>query len=216
MIFDAQGADELFLVDIKASREQRTFPIDVVQKIIKKCRLPIAVGGGVRSTSDALKLFEAGADKIVLNSAIFTTPNLVTEVANKIGSQAVNVSIDVKLEDDKYLVYVDCGTRSTSLTLAEAIRRVQDLGAGEITLTSIDREGSLKGFDIELYQQATRLTQVPLIASGGCGRYQDLIDLAQVNGVDGFGIGKMLCLRDYDIVRIKAYIKGKSIKTREA
>jgi cyclase len=216
MVYDAQGADELMILDIAAQAEGRRFPSHVIQQINKKCRLPVAVGGGISSVKDAMELFSAGADKIVLNTAAFRTPQLVREIANLMGNQAVNIAIDVREENGRYRIYTEAGTKPQDIDLEDALKTFQDLGAGEFTLTNIDREGTLRGFDLGLYQKVAKVVTVPLIASGGCGRYQDVIDLAANPCVDGFGIGKMLCLRDYDVVRIKAFVRGKNIPTRDA
>lgn len=216
MIFDAQGADEIYLVDISASIDQRTIPSELIRQINKKCRLPIAAGGGIKNVSDALSLFEAGADKVVVNTNFFSNPKMIKGIADTVGSQAVNISIDVKKDTKGYQIYTHSGANLTGMSLKEAIDCAQFYGAGEITLTSIDREGSLRGFDIELYQTVEDSIRLPLIASGGCGRYKDIVDLFENTKVDACGIGKMLSLRDYDVVRIKSYIKGKHVVTRDA
>lgn len=217
MIYDAQGADEIFIVDIRASAEGRTIDPELINKIIKKCRLPISAGGGIKSVEDARKLFLNGADKVVVNSYALQNPLLINELSQEFGSQSVVVSIDVKIEpDSSYSVYAFSGKYRTDLNLFDYLRMVIDYGAGEIIITSIDREGTLSGFDLDLYFKVRKIVTTPLIASGGAGCYDHIVDLFELTDCDACGIGKMLFLRDYDIVRIKSYLKGRKISVREA
>lgn len=214
MIYDAQGADEIVLVDITASLENRLIDTNIITNIIKECRLPLAVGGGIKNIEDARKVFNAGADKIIVNTHI--SLGLIKKLANEFGSQSVMVSIDVSNEVYKNDIFVKSGTLVIDVDLIDYIENVIFYGAGEILLTSIDKEGTLSGFDIELYKQIRDICTVPLIASGGAGCYDHIVKLFKETDVDACGIGRMLCLRDYDIVRIKAYLKGKGVDVRDA
>lgn len=217
MIYDAQGADEIIIVDIEASREKRLINTGIVHDMISKCRLPIGAGGGIRTLDDARECFGAGADKIVLNTAAVLNPALVTDLSNEFGAQSVVVSIDVKRNGNGgYDIYIESGTRKTDLDLMDYIANVIALGAGEIIVTSIDKEGTLSGFDYELYRLMENISNVPLIASGGAGSYDDLVNLFKKTGCDACAVGKMLFLRDYDIVKFKSYLKGRKVPVREA
>ena len=217
MIYDAQGAEEIAIVDIEASSQNRLIDINVINSMIKKCRLPIAAGGGIKNLEDARKLFLAGADKIIVNTHAVLNPNLIRTLANDFGSQSVVVSIDVKKnENGEFDVYIFSGTKKVDKTPDNVINDSIQYGAGEILLTSIDREGTLAGFDVKLYKNVSNNISVPLIASGGAGCYDDLVELFQKSDVDACAIGKMLFLRDYDIVRIKAYLTGKKVFIRDA
>ncbi len=215
MIYDAQGADEIVIVDTEASSENRTIDPALITGMITKCRLPIAAGGGIRSVEDAAKLFGAGADKIVLNTAAIENPAFVRELADNFGSQSVVVSIDVKKEDEGYAIYTESGKRRITESLPEMIEKLQDQGAGEFIITNMDREGTLDGMDMELFQSIRDKVTVPLIASGGVFSYDNMVELFKSADPDGVAVGKMLFLRDYDIVRIKSYLKGRKIKIRE-
>ncbi len=215
MVFDAQGADEIQLTNIDGPQGKK-IPLDLIKKINTLCRVPIAVGGGITSVEEAMNLFNAGADKIIINTAAFKSPDLIKKSAEALGNQAICVAIDVRFENNQYYIYTHSGTKREDIPLKEALIKFQDLGAGEILLTSIDHEGTLKGYDLDLYRKFGPLVQVPFLVNGGCGRYQDIIDLDRMNLADGYVIGKMLCLRDYDVVRIKAYLTGKQVVTREA
>jgi cyclase len=217
MIYDAQGADEIIIVDIDATKEGRHIPTDVIEAMITKCRLPIAAGGGIRSIQDAVRCFNAGADKIVVNSAGIGNPSFVRELANEFGAQSVVVSIDVKKSPSgTYDIFSHSGTRKQGIPLKEYIDQVIGNGAGELVITSIDREGTLTGFDDTLYSSLRKDVSVSLIASGGAGCYDDIVRMFRESDCDACALGKMLCLRDYDIVRIKSYLTGRHVMTRDA
>jgi imidazole glycerol-phosphate synthase subunit HisF len=217
MIYDAQGSEEIVVVDIEASAENRLIDTSLIAMIVKKCRLPIAAGGGIRNISDARKCFDAGADKIIVNSHVVNNPDLAKELAAEFGSQSVVVSIDVKKNTKGgHDVFTFSGTEKTNISIEYVIEKVIENCAGELLVTSIDNEGTMSGFDYGLYKKISDLVPVPLIASGGSGCYDHIVRLFNETGVDACGLGKMLFLRDYDIVRIKAYLKGKGIFVRDA
>lgn len=215
MIYDAQGADELVVVDIDATREGRCIRPEIVEGMITRCRLPIAAGGGIRSVDDARVCFHAGADKLVVNSAAVARPALVRELADEFGSQSVLVSLDVRPYGGSWRVYTECGSVHAGDILEVAAEMVA-YGAGEVMLTAIDREGSLRGYDTGLYQAVRAVVPVPLIASGGPGSYDHIVELLDSTDCDAAGIGKMLFLRDYDMVRIKSYLHGRHVPVRDA
>ena len=217
MIYDAQGADEIILVDINASAEHCIIDTRLIERLIEKCRLPITIGGGIRSVEDAVKCFAAGADKIVINTHASDTPGLVEELSDEFGSQSVVVSIDVKKKGNgEYSIHVLSGKKPVSESLDTYLDRVVGYGAGEILITSINHEGTLTGFDLPLYQHLHENLPVSLIGSGGAGRYDDIVSLFRETRCDACTLGKMLFLRDYDIVRIKAYLTEKGIPIRDA
>lgn len=218
MIFDAQGAEEIVIVDIEATGEGRTISPELIREIILKCRLPIAAGGGISSVSDAEQLFRSGADKIVVNTAAMENGKLVQQLANQFGSQSVLVSLDVMFlpGDNDWEVVVNSGRKRTGIMIREALKKVIESGAGEILLTSIDREGTLEGFDFALFGHVRDSIPVPFIVGGGAGSYDHIVELFKSFDADACGLGKMLALRDYDIVRIKSYIHGRGIPVREA
>lgn len=217
MIYDAQGADEIILVDINASSEHRIIDTRIIEQLIEKCRLPITIGGGIRSVNDAVKCFEAGADKIVINTHVADSPELVEDLADEFGSQSVVVSIDVKKRGDTdYSIHVFSGSKPINQPLDLYLSKVIESGAGEILITSIEREGTLNGFDISLYKHLDESLPISLIGSGGAGCYDDIVQLFSETNCDACTLGKMLFLRDYDIVRIKSYLIEKGISIRDA
>jgi cyclase len=217
MIYDAQGADEIIIVDIDASKEGRIIDTNIIDQILKQCRLPIGVGGGISTIGDARRCFSAGADKIIVNTQAVLNPAFVSELAAEFGSQSIVVSLDVRRNDsDNYDLYIYSGKQKVDIMLHDIIEKLVDYGAGEFIITTIDREGTLKGFDCDLYSSLRESINVPLIASGGAGTYDDMASLFEKTDSDACAIGKMLFLRDYDIVRIKSYLKWKKVLTREA
>lgn len=217
MIYDAQGAEEIIIVDIKASEEKRLIDLKLINKIINICRLPIAVGGGIKRIEDARKCFQAGADKIVINTAAVINPIFIKRLADEFGSQSIIFSLDIKLNPLKqYEIYINSGKSKINISLDDLLKKVLLYGAGEIMATSINREGTLKGFDYNLYKKLRTTVKVPLIASGGAGFYEDIVKLFRETNVDACTLGKMLFLRDYDIIRIKSYLKWRNINVRDS
>ncbi len=216
-IYDAQGADEIILTDISATKCKKKIDTSLITKLTSVCHTPIAVGGGIDSTEKAALYFESGADKIVVNTGSIEDPSLIKELSKNYGSQSIVVSIDVRRDKiGKYQIYSHSGEQEVQTDIKSYLDQVIDNGCGEIMLTSIDADGTLHGYDYELYNKYASTVSVPLIASGGAGCYDDIVRVLSIKGVDACGIGKMLFLRDYDIVRIKAYLKGKKIATRDA
>jgi cyclase len=176
-IYDAEGADELCFLDITASHEDRSTLYDVVARTAEQCFMPLTVGGGVRSTDDIRKLLLAGADKTSINTAAVTRPDLVREGAEKFGSQCIVVAIDAKqVEPGHWRVFTHGGRRDTGLDAVEWAKRMAASGAGEILLTSMDRDGTKQGFDLALTRKVADAVRVPVIASGGVGNLDHLVD----------------------------------------
>lgn len=216
MIYDAQGAEEIAIVDIEANKQGRCIDPDVINTMIRKCRLPIAAGGGISSLKHAHSCFAAGADKIIINTSAVTNPKFVAKLASEFGAQSIVVSVDVILQAGKYIPVTHSGKSPLDRDLEELLFEMIRAGAGEILLTSIDREGTLSGLDIDLYESLNDKLSVPLIAAGGMGSYDDMVDLFSKTDCSACALGKMLVLRDYDIVRIKAYLTGRNILMRDS
>ena len=181
-VYDAQGADELCFLDITASSDNRNIILDVVKKTANKCFMPLTVGGGVRSILDIRNLLLAGADKVGINTSAISSPELIQEGANKFGSQCVVVAIDAKKVKDKWMVYSHGGRKETGLDAVEWAKFVVGKGAGELLLTSMDRDGTGKGFDLDLLKEITSKVTVPVIASGGVGTLDHLVEGVKKGG----------------------------------
>ena len=179
--YDAAGADELCFLDITASSDNRAILLDVVRRTAEQCFMPLTVGGGVREVKDVRALLLAGADKVSINTAAVQRPEFVREAAEKFGSQCIVVAVDAKRSGDRWSVFTHGGRNDTGLDTVDWAVRMAGLGAGEILLTSMDRDGTRAGFDIELTRAVADAVPVPVIASGGVGSVDHLVD-GVVNG----------------------------------
>ncbi|RYE00867.1 MAG: imidazole glycerol phosphate synthase subunit HisF [Sphingomonadales bacterium] len=182
--YDAQGADELTFLDITASVEKRGTMIDVVERTADACFMPLTVGGGVRSPEDMVTMLKAGADKVAINTAAVLDPDIIRACARKVGSQAVVMALDVKRVDEGWEVFTHGGRNSTRLDAIQFAKRVAELGAGEILLTSMDRDGAKTGYDIELLRAVRDVVRVPIVASGGAGNVEHMAEAVIRGGAD--------------------------------
>jgi imidazole glycerol-phosphate synthase subunit HisF len=182
--YDAQGADELTFLDITASVEKRGTMIDVVERTADACFMPLTVGGGVRSPEDMVTMLKAGADKVAINTAAVLDPDIIRACARKVGSQAVVMALDVKRVDEGWEVFTHGGRNSTGLDAIQFAKRVAELGAGEILLTSMDRDGAKTGYDIELLRAVRDVVRVPIVASGGAGNVEHMAEAVIRGGAD--------------------------------
>ncbi|KRK89003.1 imidazole glycerol phosphate synthase subunit HisF [Lentilactobacillus sunkii] len=185
--YQKQGADELVFLDITATNEKRKAIVETIEQVATQVFMPLTVGGGIHSVDDMQNLLKAGADKTAVNSAAVSNPELITEGAEKFGAQCIVLAIDAKWNPDtqQYDVYVNGGRKQTPLNAIEWAKRGVELGAGELLVTSMDKDGTKSGYDIELYKQLTEAVNVPVIASGGCGKLQDFADVFDQSQVDG-------------------------------
>ena len=173
--YDAAGADELCFLDISASHEGRGTILDVVRRTAEVCFMPLTVGGGVRSADDARALLLAGADKVAVNSAAVSRPEVVTEIAERFGSQCCVASVDARRSGDGWEVFTHGGRRATGIDAVAHALRLAELGAGELLVTSMDRDGTRSGYDLDLIRAIADRTDVPVVASGGVGGLDDLV-----------------------------------------
>lgn len=173
--YDAAGADELCFLDITASHEGRDTILDVVRRTAAECFMPLTVGGGVRTADDARALLLAGADKVAVNSAAVARPEVVSDIAGRFGSQCCVASVDARRSGDRWEVFTHGGRRATGIDAVEHALRLAELGAGELLITSMDRDGTRDGYDLALIRTITDATHVPVVASGGVGSLADLV-----------------------------------------
>ena len=210
---NAQGADEIILLDIDASRENRGPDLSWIEKVAAECFMPLAAGGGIRSVEDAKAVIGAGADKIVVNSAALDHPKLLTDIAYVFGAQAIVAAIDVVNGTNGPRIYDHRKQAVKDLDAISWIRSVVENGAGEIRICSVDREGSRKGFDLDLLAQAREAVHVPIIIEGGAGSLTD-VDAALKMGADGIALGTLLVFSDNNIVKIRRFLaqNGHSVR----
>jgi cyclase len=208
-----EGADELCFLDISATNEDRPVILNVVKEVAKVCFIPLTVGGGIREINDFQNLLLCGADKISINSAAIKNPQLISEAANKFGAQCVVVAIDVKNVDGKYEVFTHGGTKSTGIDALEWARNVQNLGAGEILLTSMDKDGTKSGYDLLLLKKITNQLTIPVIASGGVGKLEHLAEGLE-QGANAVLAASIFHFREFSIRQAKEFLAEKNLAVR--
>jgi len=199
-----QGADELLYIDTVASLYERNNLTEVVRRAGAHIFIPMTVGGGIRSVEDAQKLLHSGADKVAVNTAAVKRPELISEIAARLGSQAVVVSLQVKRKThEAWEIYIDCGREKTGIDALSWAKQAQDLGAGELLVTSVDKDGTQEGFELEFIKQMSRSVSVPVIASGGAGKPDDIVRVVNEGEVDAVAIGSILHYNKHTIAVIK-------------
>ncbi len=213
MRYDEEGADELVVLDITASVEDRPTFLKVVKEVATSVSIPVTVGGGVRSVEDADKLFKAGADKVSVNTAAVRRPELVSELAEQFGSQSTVVAIDAKKVGGSYRVYIRGGNTPTELDAVRWAADVVRLGAGELLVTSIDRDGTRMGYDVDLIRAIYSAAKVPIIASGGAGERSHFYEAAAA-GADGLLAASLFHFGIIKIRELKEYLASRGIEVR--
>jgi len=217
LAYDAQGADELVFLDITASHEERAIMLDVVRRTAEGIYMPLTVGGGIRSIEDIRTLLRAGADKVSVNTAALERPELIRDAAQRFGSQCIVVAIDAKREPGEPLrwgVYTHGGRRPTGRDAVQWAREVEALGAGEILLTSMDRDGTGDGYDLELTRAVSEATSVPVIASGGAGTLEHLRQGVVDGKADAVLVASMFHFGRHTISEAKAYLRERGVAVR--
>jgi len=217
--YDAAGADELCFLDITASHEQRGTILDVVRRTAERCFMPLTVGGGVRTTDDIRKLLEAGADKVSINTAAVKNRDFVREAADKFGRQCIVVAVDAKKvsgpgEPDRWEIFTHGGREPTGIDAVEYAREVVTLGAGEILLTSMDRDGTRAGFDLQLTRAIADAVEVPVIASGGVGALDHLVEGVSEGGASAVLAASIFHFGDHTIREAKQHMAEAGIAVR--
>jgi len=211
-----QGADELIYMDSVASLYGRNSLDEIIRDTVESIFIPITVGGGIRSVDDVTRMLRCGADKVAINTAGVANPGLLREVAERFGSQCLVVSIEAKeVAPRKWEVYTENGRQRSGLDVVEWAKQVADLGAGEILLTSIDREGTRRGFDVPLLRAVTDAVSLPVIASGGMGKHVDLLHAVNDGGITAVAMADMLHYKRTSVKDIRAFALASDIRVRK-
>lgn len=212
--YDEQGADELTFLDITASYENRRFILGVIERTAEKVFIPLTVGGGVRKLEDIRLLLKAGADKVTINTAAIKSPYLLAQASERFGSQCIVCAIDAKRKGEGWEVYTHGGRLPTGIDALAWAKQVEALGAGEILLTSMDRDGTKLGYDLELLSRVSGLAAIPVIASGGAGTLEHLYQGLTQGKADAVLVASIFHYKEYTIPRAKEYLKEKGIAVR--
>jgi|TARA_B100001079_G_scaffold84729_1_gene72872 cyclase len=209
-----QGADEIFYADIVASLYERNSLLDIIERTTDRVFVPITVGGGLRNIDDVAAALRVGADKVSVNTAAIKRPEVISEIAKRFGSQCMVLSIQAKNHGNHWEAYYDNGREHSHLDVIEWAKRGEELGAGEIMLTSVDKEGTAKGFDVELVKAVTDVVTVPVIASGGMGRLEDINPVIQKGHADAVAMAHVLHYNQLSISEIRDHCISKKIPVR--
>lgn len=216
MAYDRQGADEIVFLDITATHEGRGTMVDVVRRTAKNVFVPLTVGGGIRTVGDFRELLLAGADKVSVNSAAIKNPQLIADAAEKFGNQCVVVAIDgKKVGQEKFHIYVNGGRIDTGIDVVEWAVRAERLGAGEILLTSMDTDGAKEGFDLEMLNAVCEVVDIPVIASGGCGKVTDFTEVFQKTSADAALAASIFHYGELTVGQVKEELRKHHIPVRE-
>ena len=213
-LYEQQGADEITFLDISASLEARRTMLEVVSETARNLTVPLAVGGGIKNAADMREALNAGADKVSVNSSAVKDPDMISECSDSFGCQCVIVAIDAKRNGDRWEVYTHGGTRPTGLDAVEWAQRVQDLGAGEILLTSMDADGVRTGYDIPLTAAITDAVDIPVIASGGCGTKEHIAEVFMKTGASAALAASIFHYNKYTVGEVKDYLRDMGIAVR--
>jgi cyclase len=213
-IYSAQDADELVFLDIQASLESRQALVDIVREAASECFMPLAAGGGIESIDDVRELLLAGADKVVVTTAGVTNPGLITEIAERFGSQCVVAGIDYRMGEAGARVWIRCGTEATDIDPVTHARQLMALGAGEIFLNSIDRDGVMQGYDMVMAGQVASAVSVPVIVCGGAGNFMHMAELLKETSAAAAACASVFHFGDNNPIRARSYLRNLNVPMR--
>jgi len=213
-IYSDGGADEICFLDITASNENRDTIYDVVERTSKKCFVPLTVGGGIKNVDDISKLLNCGADKVSINTAAVQNSEVIVESSRKFGSQCIVVAIDAKKSNNKWEIFTHGGRNKTGIDAIEFAKKMEDCGAGELLVTSMDRDGTQIGYDIELMSNISSKINIPIIASGGVGNLDHLVDGIKIGNASAVLAASIFHYGTYSIMQAKEYLDLKGIPVR--
>ncbi|HBC75172.1 MAG TPA: imidazole glycerol phosphate synthase subunit HisF [Candidatus Wallbacteria bacterium] len=213
-VYTARQVDELIIVDITATNDNRDPDYDEIENFSRECFVPLTIGGGIKNIGQVKKILRAGADKVCVNSAAYETPELITEIASSFGVQCVVASIDAKKVGGVYKCFSNCAKTETPYEAAEWAKKLEQLGAGEILITSIERDGTMSGYDHELIRCVSQNVKIPVIASGGAGCYEDMLRALSEGGASAVAAASMFHFTQNTPVEAKKYLSEKGVSVR--
>lgn len=214
-IYNAQYVDELMIIDIDATNEGRSFKVDVIERVAKECFMPLTIGGGINKIEDIRNLVLHGADKVMINTAAYLNESLITEASEMFGKQCIVVGIDVRKEENDYVLYRNSGTVRCDIDIIAHVQKMEALGAGEFFLNNISRDGLMEGYDLDLIELVSRHTNLPLIACGGAGNFKHLAEAYIQTKVSGLAMASIFHFGDNNPIRARAYLKNNGVPIKE-
>lgn len=213
-VYNSQYVDELIIIDIDATNENRKTNRFVLSEVSKECFMPLTIGGGINSTNDIRELLLIGADKVVINTAAYSHPELILDAANTFGSQCIVVGIDIALENGKYTLYKNSGKIKCDISLQDHIMNMEKLGAGEFFINNISEDGKMQGYDTELIKYIQKITNIPIIACGGAGNFMHLVDVFKKTNVSALAMASIFHFGDNNPIRARAHLKNYNIQIK--
>ncbi len=213
-VYNSRNVDELVFIDLKATEEKREPLYEVIEDVVKECFMPLTIGGGIHSLSDISRLLKIGADKISINSEAIKNPVFITRAAEKFGSQCIVVSMDAKKIGNEHYIFSNRGKVNTKKTAIQWSKEVEERGAGEIFLNSVDKDGTMSGYDLDLINKVVKSVSIPVIACGGAGKVQDIIDAVKIGGADAVSLASMFHYSGHTANSIKERMDTAGIPVR--
>jgi len=211
---DTWSVDEIVIVDIsKEKKDKRNF-LKVINNFARNCFVPITVGGGIKSVDDARSFLSAGADRVVVSTGIVESPELISEISNFFGAQCLVAAIDIKLHSQQYKIYIENGKKKTDLNLIQWIKKIEKNGAGELLINSIDKDGSLSGYDIKICKEVSKKVKIPIVIAGGCGNWNHFYEGIKIGGADAVSTNNIYHFTERSIKNAKNYLKKRGILIR--
>ena len=213
-IYSSQDADELIFIDILRNNNSKNNLVDFLNEVSTECSMPLTAGGGIKNENDVRELINAGADKVIINTAAYENPEMISNAVTQFGSQCIIGGIDYRLHNSKKTVFINCGKSITQDNPVDYAKKIEDLGVGEIYLNSIDLDGTMKGYDIDIVQKISDKLSIPLIASGGAGNFMHLVELFKKTNVSAVACASLFHFGDNNPIRARSYLKNNDIPMR--
>ncbi len=213
-IYSSQDADELIFIDILRNNNSKNNLVDFLNEVSTECSMPLTAGGGIKNENDVRELINAGADKVIINTAAYENPKMISNAVTQFGSQCIIGGIDYRLHNSKKTVFINCGKSITQDNPVDYAKKIEDLGVGEIYLNSIDLDGTMKGYDIDIVQKISDKLSIPLIASGGAGNFMHLVELFNKTNVSAVACASLFHFGDNNPIRARSYLKNNDIPMR--
>ena len=213
-IYSSQDADELMFIDILRNNNSKNNLVNFLNEVSTECSMPLTAGGGINNESDVRELINAGADKVIINTAAYENPKMVSNAVTQFGSQCIIGGIDYKLHNSKKTVFINCGKSFTNECPVDYAKKIEDLGVGEIYLNSIDLDGTMKGYDVDVVEKISHKLSIPLIASGGAGNFMHLVELFNKTNVSAVACASLFHFGDNNPIRARSYLKNNNIPMR--